>query len=123
HLDVVLTAGKGALEKKRRPIKADTSALNAFWALDAGDVTGDGKADIIAVGTKSGSSDTIALVLPGKGDGTFPSAFVATTNYEANGNAADVAFGAFQGRGTLGFVIYAWEGPESYMHVYSGRCK
>ena len=123
HLDVVLNAGKGMLEKDRRPIKADTSALNTFWALDAGDVTGDGKADIIAIGSKSGGSDTIALVLPGKGDGTFPSAFVATTNYQANANAADVAFGAFQGKGTLGFVIYAWEGPESFMHVYSGRCK
>jgi len=122
HFDVFMNNGKGGFDKKRRPVEADISKLNTFWAIHAEDVTGDGKPDIVAVGSKSGGSDTIALVLPGNGDGTFTSSMLAPVPYEASANAALVRFGALQGAGTLGFAIYAYEGPTSFVHAYSGRC-
>ena len=123
RLDLVMTTARGAFEKRPRPIQAATTSLNVFMALDARDVTADGKPDIIAVGTKSGGSDLIALVLEGNGDGTFTKSSIATTNFAINGNASVTRFGQFQGAGTLGFTMYAWEGPETFVHVYSGRCK
>jgi hypothetical protein len=119
--DVVLGVGHGKYDKTAEHVRVKGDDLHSFWGLGAGDVTGDHKPDIIAVG--DGGSGTTVAVLAGDGDGTFPTTITTQIPYHANSNAALVRFGAFQGAGTLGLAIYAWEGPTTVVHVYSGRCR
>ena len=115
---VLVNKGDGTLRDK---VIVTKGTLNDFQGMALVDVTGDGKADIVGVGSGGGSG--LIEVLPSNGDGTFPKTIDAPIGFQGNGNAPIIEFGEFQGQGTLGVMIYAWKGGTTdFFNVYSGRC-
>ena len=117
---VFINKGNGTFKDK---VFTRRGNLNTFDALTARDVTGDGKADIVAFGTPNGASNYEVEIMVGKGDGTFSAVYDAPLpdNLD-NPNAPAVAFGDFLGGGTVGVAVYVYEGPQSFVHIFTGRC-
>jgi hypothetical protein len=103
------------------PFVAELPVGDTHNTIAIADVTGDGKADIIAVGV--GDSGYGVCVLPGNGDGTFGSAEFSIISPSTLGPyAVSVAVGDFNGDGSVDLAVadYGTNAVEVLLNSTSG---
>lgn len=109
--------GDGTLRVPRAfPLAAPATLVAYKTMVAAGDMTGDGKVDALAVTTTPGTSTYAAVVFPGLGDGTFAAPIINPIS-ELGGTWAG---GDFNADGQLDFVVFGFAKFFIYLSNHDG---